>query len=140
MMNENLRLRQTLPSFNDIKKKEEEELFERKNRVRKKLLEEIANTESDYVRDIQVLINGYFKSIKAEKLVDEATIKNLFSNISEILPVNQKLKKLIDEQKNASKDGIFEVGEIFMQIVTHFHILSSNRKGVKFFNLYRILY
>ena len=57
MMNENLRLRQTLPSFNDIKKKEEEELFERKNRVRKKLLEEIANTESDYVRDIQVLIN-----------------------------------------------------------------------------------
>lgn len=58
-------------------------------------------------------------------MVDEATIKNLFSNISEILPVNQKLKKLIDEQKNASKDGIFEVGEIFMQIASSFSIYTE---------------
>ena len=76
---------------------------------------ELVNTEKDYIRDLEIVVNLFLQKIRKNKLLNHYEIVSLFSNIEELIPVN---KKLLGDLLNL--DTCRGVGELFQQHAAKF--------------------
>ncbi|KAI9201995.1 uncharacterized protein BJ171DRAFT_584641 [Polychytrium aggregatum] len=82
--------------------------------MRLSVVYELIETELDYVRDLSVMINIHRKEAVAKQILTEEEVVQIFSNIEDLLPANQKLVDLLV----AKRDGnpiIEEVGDAFQE-------------------------
>jgi RhoGEF domain len=74
---------------------------------RTNVLDEILTTERDYVRDLDVIVNTYLRSLRLqEKLLSAADLQAIFSNVEQLLIINTELLKSLEVQTpRAQQDG-----------------------------------
>ena len=65
-----------LPVSEDLPKEE---------RVRNKVVNEIATTERGYVQDLEIIVDVFMNSVKNSNLLNPAQITGIFSNVEAIL-------------------------------------------------------
>jgi hypothetical protein len=84
-------------------------------RMRNKVINEIINTERDYVNDLEMVIRLFLNPMREEKLLNDLTIATIFSNIELILGFNRVLlEDLIAHTKEHLGD---KIGECFLKLV-----------------------
>ena len=88
--------------------------------ARQEVIRELFLTEADYVRDLKVIIKLMY-DLKKLALVSPKDISVLFSNIEQILPINQELLKNLQDKINANA-VVDHIGDIFLQISDYLKI------------------
>ncbi|KAJ3049366.1 hypothetical protein HK097_009630 [Rhizophlyctis rosea] len=76
---------------------------------------ELIETEADYVRDLQTMINYHRKEIKKTNLLSEKEIESIFSNVDQLVPVNQDLLNRLTSKRNMDP-LIPEVGDALVDV------------------------
>lgn len=89
--------------------------------MRQSVLYEFIDSEADFVRDLNVLLEVHLKDIKNKRLLQDKDLKTLFSNIEEILPVNQKLLQILVARRD-EKPVIDGMGDLLLQVLDQFNI------------------
>ncbi|EGG17431.1 pleckstrin domain-containing protein [Cavenderia fasciculata] len=62
-------------------------------KMRNKVINEIINTEKDYISDLKVIINVIYTPLKESKILQEKDISTIFSNVQFLLSPIQRLCK-----------------------------------------------
>ncbi|RKO93238.1 hypothetical protein BDK51DRAFT_30320 [Blyttiomyces helicus] len=94
-----------------------DEVLERmthKEKQRMKAVWELIMTEKDYVRDLTIIIECFIHPLAERKIISAKIIANIFSNIEQLLPINQKLLELIEGRVGVNTLGP-RIGDIFIQ-------------------------
>jgi phosphopentomutase len=95
------------------------ETLSRKEIMRQEAIYEIIQSEAEFVKDLENTIKFYMMPLKELGVIPEerkeTVVRDLFSNLSELLTVNSKLlKKLLQRQReNVIVD---KIGDIFSNI------------------------
>ena len=111
------------PSENDSQTEAQQETEteeEKKLRFRKRVIEEIIQTEKDYTNDLGVLVKHYSSVLakKESKVISQDDAQKLFSNLSEILDINYSVLNTLEQRKRkGSSGGQYIVGDAFLKIV-----------------------
>jgi hypothetical protein len=82
---------------------------------RQEVIFEIITTEEDYVEDLELILNLYIRPLEKNKLIRTKDMSIIFSNIEQVLPVNQELLRSLDEQQQRNP-VIDSVGEILIRV------------------------
>lgn len=110
----------------DSVKETPEERAIRKEAERKKhrklVINEIRVTESDYVKDIGIIVNVFSTPLRSEGILSPAEMVALFSNIEVIVNVNQKLLGELDA--NDDNETIL-IGKIFLGMADFFKMYTA---------------
>ncbi|TPX39828.1 hypothetical protein SeMB42_g06228 [Synchytrium endobioticum] len=80
---------------------------------------ELITTERDYVRDLGILIDVFMKQLAGRKLISAKNVEAVFSNLEQLLSVNQDLLKRLEERR-AAYPVIDKLGDIFVSMGEHF--------------------
>jgi len=102
---------------------QEETAEEKMLRFRKRVIEEIIQTEKDYTNDLGVLVKHYSSvlSKKESKVISQDDVQKLFSNLSEILDINYSVLNTLEQRKRkGSSGGQYIVGDAFLKIAEDF--------------------
>ncbi|KAJ3273942.1 Rho guanine nucleotide exchange factor 4 [Terramyces sp. JEL0728] len=87
-----------------------------KNEIkRQEVIFEIITTEADYIQDLETLCELYIRPLQKSKLIRPKDMSIIFSNIEQVLPVNQELFRSL-EKRQADNPVINLVGEIFIRV------------------------
>ena len=73
---------------------------EKYSKLRKEVVEELVQTERDFVRDLEITITVFLTPIRRQKLLSSYEIVSLFSNLESLLPLN---KALLDDLEHTLK-------------------------------------
>ena len=84
---------------------------------RQEVIYEIISTEEDYVRDLEFIIEHYMRPLQKNKLIRDKDLAIIFSNIEQVLPVNQELHHALSAIQ-AKNPIINIVGDIIIRMVT----------------------
>lgn len=90
--------------------------------IREKVLNEIIQTEMDYVKDLQLIINVYKKDLISRGIITAEQERTLFSNVEELEELNRcdVLAKFEARFKAVQETGaplaIVNLGDIFLQL------------------------
>ncbi|TPX67259.1 hypothetical protein SpCBS45565_g03905 [Spizellomyces sp. 'palustris'] len=82
---------------------------------RQEVIHEIQSTEKDYVEDLEIIINLYMNQIKKNKLLPPKDMAIVFSNVEQLLPVNQQLMKWL-EDRTSQHPVVEHIGDIFIRV------------------------
>lgn len=99
---------------------------DRQLRLRLCVLNEILNTERDYVGTLHFLQSAFLHRIrqnavdKAEKYITEENVKILFSNIEDILEVHTKFLEALEFHLQPEPHSQHELGNVFLQFKDKF--------------------
>eukprot|EP01132_Coremiostelium_polycephalum_P002775 gene2775-3449_t len=96
---------------------------EGEHKMRNMVINEIINTEKDYIADLNVMINFIYNPLKESKLITDKDLSTIFSNIQLLLPVNNAL--LSDLVKAANETEGQSVGPCFKYLADYLKIYSS---------------
>ncbi|KAJ3129212.1 cytochrome c oxidase subunit 1 [Nowakowskiella sp. JEL0407] len=90
-----------------------------KEKMRQTAMWELICTEKDYVRDLKIVVEHFMKPFIAKKLTTIKNIDALFSNIEQLLSINEHFLQLLEARraKNPIIDG---VGDIFISMTEYF--------------------
>ncbi|KAF2070062.1 hypothetical protein CYY_008619 [Polysphondylium violaceum] len=102
---------------------------EGESKMRNKVINEIINTEKDYISDLQVIINTILVPLKESKIVTDKDISTIFSNIQLLLNVNKELLNGLEKAANETQ-GEF-VGQhftLFSQFLKMYSSYCANQK------------
>ena len=94
-------------------------------KLRYETLKEIVNTESTYVKGLEILRNNYIGPIKDSGLLSVNDIKQIFLNIDEIYEFNSKFLNEI-QQKVSNFDGTLVLSDVFIKNVKLYFFLFSH--------------
>ena len=83
---------------------------------RQEVIYEIISTEEDYVRDLEFIIEHYMRPLQKNKLIRDKDLAIIFSNIEQVLPVNQELHHALNAIQ-AKNPVINLVGDIIIRMV-----------------------
>eukprot|EP01088_Endostelium_zonatum_P006115 TRINITY_DN18221_c0_g1_i1.p1 TRINITY_DN18221_c0_g1~~TRINITY_DN18221_c0_g1_i1.p1 ORF type:complete len:600 (-),score=145.63 TRINITY_DN18221_c0_g1_i1:42-1841(-) len=73
---------------------------------RARVINELIETESDYVRDMKIVIELYMEPLRKSKVVSVYQLNMIFCNIEKIMEANKKLLSLLEQQPPvASTEG-----------------------------------
>eukprot|EP01133_Synstelium_polycarpum_P006711 gene6711-7804_t len=86
---------------------------EGENKMRNKVINEVINTEKDYISDLKVIIN----------ILNDKDQSIIFSNVAMLLSVNEVL--LTDLEKTAKENGGSSIGPCFKYLADYLKIYSS---------------
>ena len=86
---------------------------------RHKVINEIINTEKDYISDLNKVIKIFLEPLGKEGILTPEEVKDIFSNVKLLVNVNQAL--LEDLSKQAKQTNGEELGQSFVLLV---HYLS----------------
>ncbi|KAI8822520.1 rho guanine nucleotide exchange factor [Fimicolochytrium jonesii] len=89
--------------------------LDKKEIQRQEVIHEIAVTEKDYVADLEIIINVYMNPMKKKLLLPAKDMAIIYSNVEQLLPVNQKLLQYLDERL-AQGPVVEQVGDIFIRV------------------------
>ncbi|KAJ3126286.1 Myosin 10A, isoform D [Physocladia obscura] len=67
--------------------------------MRLSVIYELIETESDYIRDLQLIIDLHQREMRASQIVDENALAVIFPNIEQLILTNQKLLDKLNEKK-----------------------------------------
>lgn len=81
-------------------------------------LEEMILTERDYVYDLRLFIELYLYPLRAEKSISGDDLSDLFVNVEELLPINQRL---LDKFAAVANPTPTDIAEIFDANVRRLH-------------------
>jgi len=87
----------------------------RQENMRLSVIYELFATESDYVRDLNVIINCLMDSISKSQLLSDKEFNGLFSNVKDLVVVNQEFNDNLTALKEADP-VIPEIGNEFIKI------------------------
>jgi hypothetical protein len=73
-------------------------------------------TERDYVYDLKLFIELYLYPLRTEKSITAEDLADLFVNVEELLPVNQKL---LDKFISLKEPTAIQVAEALESVVRH---------------------
>ncbi|TPX69374.1 hypothetical protein SpCBS45565_g02378 [Spizellomyces sp. 'palustris'] len=82
---------------------------------------ELIETEADYVRDLSLMINFHKPQLQETQLLTEEEIQALFSNIDQLVPVNQQLLDRLHEKRDTDP-FIPEVGDALVDVSESFKV------------------
>ncbi|XP_043945866.1 phosphatidylinositol 3,4,5-trisphosphate-dependent Rac exchanger 1 protein [Protopterus annectens] len=104
---------------------------DRQLRLRLCVLNEILNTERDYVGTLRFLQSAFLHrnqqniTEKAEKYITEENIKILFSNIEEILDVHVEFLEFLERSLLPEPQPHHELGNVFLKFKDRFHVYAE---------------
>lgn len=88
--------------------------------LRQNCLNEIYQTEKDYIDDLQVLINVFIFPLRAMQTVPESTLYSIFSNVEVLVGCNQEMLRGLGD-KMEGKEGVdVTIGEVFTKLADYF--------------------
>ena len=82
---------------------------------RQEVIYEIITTEEDYVRDLEYIVEHYMRPLQKNKLISNKDSAIIFSNIEQVLPVNQELHHALNAIQ-AKNPVINIVGDIIIRM------------------------
>ncbi|KAI9100569.1 hypothetical protein DFS34DRAFT_648488 [Phlyctochytrium arcticum] len=85
---------------------------------------ELIETEADYVRDLTLMINFHKTQLQATQILTDEEIDLLFSNIDQLVPVNQQLLDRLHEKRD-SDPFIPEVGDALVDVSDSFRVYTT---------------
>ncbi|KAF9273584.1 RHO1 GDP-GTP exchange protein 2 [Mortierella alpina] len=95
----------------------------KKERNRQEAIFEVVNTESNYVRDLELMEEIYIMPLRGGEIVDpvkvEALIENTFLNYKEILELNKKLLEAM-RTRQQEQPVVESIGDILLSHVVEF--------------------
>ena len=86
---------------------------------RQEVIYELIMTERDYVKDLDTLLEVYYRPLQARRIISSKDIAVLFSNVDQLLTINQELLRLMEERR-ARGPIIEQVGDIIKRLVRSF--------------------
>lgn len=90
--------------------------------AREKILNEIVNTENDYVNDLGVIIEVFLKPIREYGGVSAAEVQQVFSNIEVIYDINKEFNHDL-RNRVKEKGGVdIIVGDLFNNLTAYFKL------------------
>lgn len=89
-----------------------------KEKRRQEVIFELLQTERDYVRDLELIINLYLNPMRKKKIVSPKDLAVLFSNIEMLVPVNSLLLKTLSDSREVYPI-IERVGDIFLKVADY---------------------
>uniref|UniRef100_A0AAR2M4Q1 Phosphatidylinositol-3,4,5-trisphosphate-dependent Rac exchange factor 1 n=1 Tax=Pygocentrus nattereri TaxID=42514 RepID=A0AAR2M4Q1_PYGNA len=112
---------------------------DRQVRLRLCVLNEILNTERDYVRTLAFLQSAFLQRIRQtaenQQCLTPEHVKILFSNIEEILDVHREFLSALEGNLQPEPQHYHALGHIFLQFVSHFSVYgeycSNHEKALK---------
>ena len=89
--------------------------------MRQSVMYEVIDSEADYVRDVNVMLEYHFKQLRLKGLLDAHQLKIMFSNLEELLPPNQELLALIVSRRD--ENPLIEgIGDLLLSIAPKFSV------------------
>eukprot|EP00732_Lithocolla_globosa_P002161 Lithocolla_globosa_v1_NODE_1328_length_2667_cov_11.503446.p2 type:complete len:329 gc:universal NODE_1328_length_2667_cov_11.503446:1042-56(-) len=102
----------------DVVDPKEREKLSKDECKRQEVLYELFQTESDYVRDMDVIVEVFMIPCRQKKVLKPKDLSVVFSNIEQLLPVNQELLRLLAEQRTKS-EVVDKVGHILLRLADY---------------------
>eukprot|EP01128_Nolandella_sp_AFSM9_P006796 TRINITY_DN3571_c1_g1_i1.p1 TRINITY_DN3571_c1_g1~~TRINITY_DN3571_c1_g1_i1.p1 ORF type:complete len:444 (+),score=119.87 TRINITY_DN3571_c1_g1_i1:133-1464(+) len=102
-----------------------------KAEIREKILTEILNTERDYVKDLNIILDVYNNPLKESGIVTDEQAQILFANVSELEGLNRTkvLAKIQARFKAVTDAGVpsymINMGDIFMSLSDHLKVYTE---------------
>jgi len=91
---------------------------EEDNSIRGKVIKEIVLTEQNYVKTLNDIVQGFLVPCRGRRdLFSSETVRNIFSNIEDILKLHAKFLEAIKHQLNPHFISASNVGQIFTEWV-----------------------
>lgn len=97
-----------------------------KDQMRTNVINEILNTEKDYIKHLKDICEGYIKQCrKRADMFTEEQLWTIFGNIEDIYKFQKKFLKTLEKRINKEAPHLSEIGSCFLQYQTDFQIYSE---------------
>uniref|UniRef100_A0A7S4M713 DH domain-containing protein n=1 Tax=Vannella robusta TaxID=1487602 RepID=A0A7S4M713_9EUKA len=109
------------PAGGEPAKEVDPEKEKRRAELRHKCLEEIYQTEKDYIDDLETLINVFIFPMRAMAILDDKSLYNVFSNVEVLINCNKEMLTQLEntiQTTNAGDD--VTIGDVFTQLADYF--------------------
>lgn len=108
-----------------INKNEETEMLspekeKKRAEMRHKCLEEIYQTEKDYIDDVETLINVFIFPMRTMQILDENNLKRIFSNVEVLIACNQEMLIQLEKAIQTNQGDDIQIGHVFTQLADYF--------------------
>eukprot|EP01103_Thecamoeba_quadrilineata_P008750 TRINITY_DN18481_c0_g1_i1.p1 TRINITY_DN18481_c0_g1~~TRINITY_DN18481_c0_g1_i1.p1 ORF type:complete len:534 (-),score=108.77 TRINITY_DN18481_c0_g1_i1:206-1807(-) len=92
------------------------------DRLRFKTIQELIDSERDYIRDIDVIMRNIYNPLLENNILTKDDMRNVFSNLAQLQMINQKLLEALDTAlKKANNDyNQIQIGLILKEMVDYF--------------------
>jgi len=97
-----------------------EEKEQKRRDMRHKCLEEIYQTEKDYIDDVETLINVFIFPLRAMQILDEHNLKNIFSNVEVLINCNKEMLDQLEKAIQSNQGDDTKIGHVFTQLADYF--------------------
>lgn len=101
---------------------------EKLQRMRTRCLEELIETEGDYLQDMEVLSSVFLFPMQAMKMVEDDELRIIKSNVEDVIPIHQafheQLQQRYQEAKAANQVYLLEIGDILKRFTHYFKLYS----------------
>jgi RhoGEF domain/PH domain len=101
---------------------------EKQQRLRVAVLQELIETEKDYLVDMETLVSVFVFPMKAMGLVSPDDLQVIFSNVEDVLPIHQKFAETLEERFSEAQRGgephSVKIGDIFTRFTHYFKLYS----------------
>ncbi|XP_032110752.1 rho guanine nucleotide exchange factor 38 [Sapajus apella] len=94
---------------------EEEHQMRRMMAKREKIIQELIQTEKDYLNDLELCVREVVQPLRNKK-IDRLDVDSLFSNIESVHQISAKLLLLLEEATTDVEPAMQVIGEVFLQI------------------------
>ncbi|KAJ1915247.1 hypothetical protein H4219_004411 [Mycoemilia scoparia] len=89
---------------------------------RQEVIYEIIQTEADYVKDLQIIIETFEKPLRSFKVIPNEDIDMIFNNVLEILGVHQRLSKALLERQKLQYPVVNDISDVITRFVDNFRV------------------
>ncbi|XP_043926106.1 rho guanine nucleotide exchange factor 4 isoform X2 [Protopterus annectens] len=97
-----------------------------KDQMRTNVINEIMNTEKDYIKHLRDICEGYIKQCrKRTDMFTEEQLHTIFGNIEDIYKFQKKFLKALEKKFNKDHPHLSEIGSCFLEHQTDFQIYSE---------------
>ncbi|XP_075057803.1 rho guanine nucleotide exchange factor 4 [Mixophyes fleayi] len=97
-----------------------------KDQMRTNVINEILNTEKDYIKHLKDICEGYIKQCrKRADMFTEDQLWTIFGNIEDIYKFQKKFLKTLEKRINKEAPHLSEIGSCFLQYQKDFQIYSE---------------
>ncbi|XP_053565848.1 rho guanine nucleotide exchange factor 4 isoform X2 [Bombina bombina] len=97
-----------------------------KDQMRTNVINEILNTEKDYIKHLKDICEGYIKQCrKRADMFTEEQQWTIFGNIEDIYKFQKKFLKTLEKRINKDAPHLSEIGSCFLEYQTDFQIYSE---------------